>query len=68
MADEDKKVEEAQEPTADQVELVGETKKAEAEAIEEFPRRVQLKLRVADAGRVERIRIEEDRQSIRDPA
>src|SRR3954451_19864127 len=38
MADEDKKVEEAQEPTADQVELVGETKKAEAEAIEALPK------------------------------
>ena len=38
MADEDKKVEEAQEPTADQVELVGEAKKAEAEAIEALPK------------------------------
>jgi large subunit ribosomal protein L5 len=38
MADEDKKVEEAQEPAADQVELVGEAKKAEAEAIEALPR------------------------------
>jgi len=38
MADEDKKIEEAQEPTADQVELVGEAKKAEAEAIEALPK------------------------------
>src|SRR6059058_3107442 len=38
MADEDKKVEEAQELTADQVELVGEAKKAEAEAIEALPK------------------------------
>ena len=39
MADEDKKVEEAQEaPAADQVELVGEAKKAEAEAVEALPK------------------------------
>src|SRR5438270_7797173 len=38
MADEDKKVEEAQEPTADQVELGGEAKKAEAEAIAALPK------------------------------
>ena len=38
MADEDKKVEEAQEPTADQVELVGEAKKAKAEAVEALPK------------------------------
>jgi large subunit ribosomal protein L5 len=38
MADEDKKVEEAVEPAADQVELVGEAKKAEAEAIEALPK------------------------------
>src|SRR5213596_1384327 len=38
MADEEKKVDEGQEPTADQVELVGEAKKAEAEAIEALPK------------------------------
>ena len=39
MADEDKKVEEAQEaPAADKVELVGEAKKAEAEAVEALPK------------------------------
>jgi large subunit ribosomal protein L5 len=38
MADEKNKVEEGQEPTADQVELVGEAKKAEAEAIEALPK------------------------------
>src|SRR4029079_18543929 len=38
MADEDKKVEEAQEPAAEQVELVGEAEKAEAEAIEALPK------------------------------
>jgi large subunit ribosomal protein L5 len=38
MADEEKKVDEGQEPTADQVELVGEAKKAKAEAIEALPK------------------------------
>ena len=38
MADEDKKVEAAETPAAEQVELVGETKKAEAEAIEALPK------------------------------
>src|SRR5215212_10279390 len=38
MADEDKKVEEAIETAPDQVELVGEAKKAEAEAIEALPK------------------------------
>ena len=39
MAEEDKKVEEAQEaPAADKVELVGEAKKAEAEAVEALPK------------------------------
>ena len=39
MAEEDKKVEEAQEaPAADKVELVGEAKKAEAEAVEARPK------------------------------
>ena len=38
MADEEKKVEEAQEPTPEQVELVGEAKKAEAEAVEALPK------------------------------
>ena len=38
MADEDKKVDEVQEAAADQVELVGEAKKAEAEAIEALPK------------------------------
>jgi large subunit ribosomal protein L5 len=38
MADEDKKVEEAETPAAEQVELVGEAKKAEAEAIEALPK------------------------------
>jgi large subunit ribosomal protein L5 len=38
MADEKNKVEEGQEPAADQVELVGEAKKAEAEAVEALPK------------------------------
>jgi len=38
MADEEKKVDEAQEPAPDQVELVGEAKKAEAEALEALPK------------------------------
>ena len=38
MADEDKKVDEVQETAADQVELVGEAKKAEAEAVEALPK------------------------------
>src|SRR6185437_16891425 len=40
MADEDKKVEEAQEPATEQVEVerVGEAKKAEAEAVEALPK------------------------------
>src|SRR5437868_10648648 len=38
MADKEKKVEEAQEPVTEQVELVGETAKAEAEAIEALPK------------------------------
>jgi large subunit ribosomal protein L5 len=38
MADEDKKIEEGQEPAPDQVELVGEAKKAEAEALESLPK------------------------------
>ena len=38
MADEEKKIEDGQEPAADQVELVGEAKKAEAEAIEALPK------------------------------
>jgi len=38
MADEDKKIEEGQEPAPDQVELVGEAKKAEAEALEALPK------------------------------
>jgi large subunit ribosomal protein L5 len=37
LADDDKKVEEAQEPVTEQVELVGEAAKAEAEAIEALP-------------------------------
>src|SRR5438270_10393602 len=38
MADEEKLVDEGQEPTADQVELVAEAKKAEAEAIDALPK------------------------------
>src|SRR6266571_4115580 len=38
MADKEKKVEEAQEPETEQVELVGEAAKAEAEAIEALPK------------------------------
>src|SRR3954467_1924153 len=38
MADNEKKVDEAQEPVTEQVELVGEAKKAEAEAIEALPK------------------------------
>jgi large subunit ribosomal protein L5 len=38
MADKEKKVEEAQEPVTEQVELVGEAAKAEAEAIEALPK------------------------------
>jgi len=38
MADEDKKVDEVQETAPDQVELVGEAKKAEAEAVEALPK------------------------------
>ena len=38
MADEDKKVEDAQVPATEQVELVGEAEKAEAEAIEALPK------------------------------
>jgi large subunit ribosomal protein L5 len=38
MADEDKKVDEVQETAADQVELVGESKKAQAEAVEALPK------------------------------
>ena len=38
MADEDKKVEEAEAPATEQVELVGEAAKAEAEAIEALPK------------------------------
>ena len=38
MADKDKKVEEAQEPVTEQVELVGEAAKAEAEAIKALPK------------------------------
>jgi large subunit ribosomal protein L5 len=38
MADEDKKIDEAQEPAADQVELVGEAEKAEAAAVEALPK------------------------------
>ena len=38
MADEEKKVEDGQEPAADQVELVGQAKKAETEAIEALPK------------------------------
>ena len=38
MADKEKKVEETQEPVAEQVELVGEAAKAEAEAIEALPK------------------------------
>ncbi len=38
MADKEKKVEEAQEPVTEQVELVGETAKAEAEAVEALPK------------------------------
>jgi large subunit ribosomal protein L5 len=38
MADKDKKVEEAQEPVTEQVELVSEAEKAEAEAIEALPK------------------------------
>src|SRR5688572_31658517 len=37
MADNEKKVDEAQEPAAEQVELVGEAAKAEAKAIEALP-------------------------------
>ena len=38
MADKEKKLEEAQEPATEQVELVGEAAKAEAEAIEALPK------------------------------
>jgi large subunit ribosomal protein L5 len=38
MADKEKKVEEAQEPVTEQVELVGDAAKAEAEAIEALPK------------------------------
>ena len=38
MADKEKKAEEAQEPVTEQVELVGEAAKAEAEAIESLPK------------------------------
>ena len=38
MADKEKKVDEAQEPVTEQVELVGEAAKAEAEAIEALPK------------------------------
>ena len=38
MADKEKKVEEAQEPVTEQVELVGDSAKAEAEAIEALPK------------------------------
>src|SRR3954469_107853 len=38
MADKEKKVEEAQEPATEQVELVSEAAKAEAEAIEALPK------------------------------
>jgi large subunit ribosomal protein L5 len=38
MADEENKVEQAETPAADQVELVGEAKKAKAEAIEALPK------------------------------
>src|SRR5437660_8626762 len=38
MADEKNKTDDVVEPAADQVELVGETKKAEAEAIEALPK------------------------------
>ena len=38
MADEEKKVEEAQEPATEQVERVGEAEKAEAEAVEALPK------------------------------
>ena len=38
MADEDKKVDETQEAAPDQVELVSEAKKAEAEALEALPK------------------------------
>jgi len=38
MADKEKKVDEAQEPVTEQVELVGEAEKAEAEAIEALPK------------------------------
>src|SRR5689334_23492368 len=38
MADEDKKVDEAQEPAADQVELVRDAEKAEAAAVEALPK------------------------------
>jgi large subunit ribosomal protein L5 len=38
MADEDKKVEEGEAPAADQVELVSDAKKAEAEALEALPK------------------------------
>jgi len=38
MADEDKKLDETQEPAADQVELVAEAKKAKAEAIDALPK------------------------------
>src|SRR5690348_2488100 len=51
MADEDKKVEEAQEaPAADKVELVGEAKKAEAEAVEALP-----KVQKAEAPKPEKV-------------
>src|SRR3954469_711408 len=49
MADKEKKVvEEAQEPVTDQVELVGEAKKAEAEAIEALPKVEQAEVPQAE--------------------
>src|SRR3954452_13268539 len=50
MADEEKKVEDGQEPAADQVELVGDAKKAEAEALEALP-----KVQKAEAPKPEKV-------------
>jgi large subunit ribosomal protein L5 len=48
MADKEKKVEEAQEPATEQVELVGEAAKAEAEAIEALPKVVEAEVPQAE--------------------
>ncbi len=48
MADKEKKVEEAQEPVTEQVELVGEAAKAKAEAIEALPKVEEAEVPKAD--------------------